>query len=250
MSSYCVFYSYFETPNSIRNLQFFIKNGISTSEDVLFVIVINNHKCSVEIPSQDNVKVVLRDNLGHDFGSWKDGLESVDKNFDYYIFMNDTVCGPFLPRYVPKSAAWYEMFCSLISEKVKLSGLTINSFPWAKSGGKYEHVQSMMFCTDMVGLQIISKNIFNLSSKNYQDIYRRNRKSFIQRFEIGLSQQIIRNGFEIAALYVCNIKKRKTGDVWYNNRYFKTTVNPFETMFIKSKRISSGIINLYLESFA
>ena len=69
MSSYCVFYSYFETPDSIRNLQFFIKNGISTNENVLFVIVVNNRNCSVEIPSQDNVKVVLRANLGHDFGS-------------------------------------------------------------------------------------------------------------------------------------------------------------------------------------
>ena len=43
------------------------------------------------------------DNIGHDFGSWKDGLESIKKTFDYYIFMNDTVRGPFFPRYIPKN---------------------------------------------------------------------------------------------------------------------------------------------------
>ena len=99
------------------------------------------------------------------------------------------------------------MFCNLISEKVKLSGLTINYFPWGNKNSNLQHIQSMMFCTDQVGLDILNNNIFNLSSDKYEDIYLNNRKDFIIRFEIGMSQQIIKNGFDIAALYYCDIKK-------------------------------------------
>lgn len=264
MPKFCVFYSYFETNKSQKNLEFFVKNGINLNDDIFYVFLINNHNYSVKIPNQKNIKIVCRDNIGHDFGSWKDGLKSIKETFDYYIFMNDTVRGPFLPRYIPKNITWYQMFCNLISEKVKLSGLTINYFPWhhhklkdsennnlgkccidAYSDGKYKHVQSMMFCTDKVGLEILNKNIFNLTLNEYEDIYKKNRKNFIMRFEIGMSQQIIKHGFDIAALYVCDIKKHKTGDIWYNNKYFGTTMNPLETIFIKKNRIDSEIIEFY-----
>ena len=162
--------------------------------------------------------------------------------------MNDTVNGPFLPRYIPTNITWYQMFCNLISEKVKLSGLSINYFPWNNKSDDLKHVQSMMFCTDKVGLEILNKNIFNLTSNEYEDIYKNGRKNFIIRFEIGMSQQIIKNGFDIAALHICDKKKVKTGDIWYNNKYFETTMNPLETMFIKNNRIHSEIINFYTKN--
>jgi|SaaInlStandDraft_1057018.scaffolds.fasta_scaffold06627_3 hypothetical protein len=249
MSKFCVFYSYFETKNSQENLEFFVKNGINLNSDIFYVFLINNNNYSVKIPNQKNIKIICRDNIGHDFGSWKDGLKSIKKTFDYYIFMNDTVRGPFLPRYIPKNISWYQMFCNLISKKVKLSGLTINHFPWGNKGTSLHHVQSMMFCTDKVGLEILNKNIFNLTPNEYENIYKYNRKNFIIRFEIGMSQQIIKNGFDIAALYLCDIKKHKTGDIWYNNKYLGTTINPLETMFIKKNRIDSELIKFYTDIF-
>jgi hypothetical protein len=249
MSKFCVFYSYFETKESQKNLYFFVKNGINLNDDIFYVFLINNHNCSVKIPYQKNIKLIYRDNIGHDFGSWKDGLEAINKTFDYYIFINDTVRGPFLPRYIPKNISWYQMFCNLISEKVKLSGLTINYFPWGNKGGDLQHVQSMIFCTDKIGLEILNKNIFNLTSNEYRDIYIKNRRDFIIRFEIGISQQIIKNGFDIAALYVCDIEKHKTGDIWYNNKYFGTTINPLETMFLKKNRVDSELIKFYTDIF-
>ena len=248
MPNFCVFYSYFETKKSQKNLKFFIKNGINLNNDIFYVFLINNHKYSVKIPNQKNIKIICRDNIGHDFGSWKHGLESIKKTFDYYIFMNDTVCGPFLPRYIPKNISWYQMFCNLISKKVKLSGLTINYFPWGNKDKNLKHVQSMMFCTDKIGLEILKKNIFNLTTNEYENIYKKNRKNFIIRFEIGISQQIIKNGFNIAALYVCDRKKHKTGDIWYNNSYFGTTINALETMFIKKNRIDSELIKFYTKN--
>ena len=248
MSTYCVHYSYFETDKSMKNLNFFLQNGIVKNDNVFYVFIINNDNYQIRIPHQENIKVITRENIGHDFGSWKHDLESLKETFDYYVFMNDTVCGPFLPRYIPKTIPWYQMFCHLLSDVVKLSGLTINYFPWGRSGNNLEHVQSMMFCTDKIGLDILKKEIFHYSFKQYEDIYNTNRKNFIIQFEIGLSKCIIKNGYEIGALYFADIKKHKTGDIWYNNKYFNTTINAFETMFLKTNRVNSPLIDFYIQA--
>ena len=103
----------------------------------------------------------------------------------------------------------------------------------------------MMFCTDNIGLEILKKSIFNINPIDYETIYNNSRKNFIIRFEIGMSKEIIKNGFEISALYFCDILNIKTNDVWRNNIYYDTTINPLETMFIKKNRIDSKIINFY-----
>ena len=248
--SYCVLYSYFETTNSKKNLAFFVKNGLHNNTDVVFVFIINGHQCSVTIPAQDNIKIMYKDNGGHDFGSWAHGLRTIRQDdFDYFIFMNDTVCGPFLPRYVPHNVTWYSMFTCLLSDTLKLSGLSINYFPWEKRGDHLQHVQSMMFCTDKQGLQLLNDNIFHLTCDEYDTIYHNNRKEFIIQFEIGMSQLIIKNGFNIGALYMCDVDRHQTGDVWYNNKYFESTINPFEVMFIKSNRVRSDIIQFYYSQF-
>jgi lipopolysaccharide biosynthesis protein len=245
MKKYCVLYSYYENKESKKNLDFFIRKGITLNEDILFVFIISSIKCSVKIPSQNNIKVLFKDNIGHDYGNWKYGLSVINKDkLDYFIFMNDTVCGPYLPRYIPITVSWYSMFCNLISDKVKLSGLSINYFPWDNNDYK-EHVQSMMFCTDRIGLDILCNKIFHLNIDEYELIYKKDRYDYIIRFEIGMSQEIIKNGFKIAALYVCDIHKHKTGDIWYDKIYFETTINPFETMFVKTNRLNSKLINFY-----
>lgn len=249
MNQYCICYSYMETPESKKHLEFFLKNGVLNNSNVFYIFVIVNHVYSVQFPIQSNIKIITRENVGYDFSSWKVGLDSIDINsFDRFIFMNDTVCGPFIPRYIPKNITWFSMFCSLLSDKVKLSGLTINHYPWGKNDSSLTHVQSMMFCTDKIGINILNKEIFHLSPAEAQQIFNKNKKEYIKKFEIGMSQTIIRHGYKIDGLCVCNInKKYKTGDIWYNNKYFNTTINPFETLFIKKNRIQSSIINLYSE---
>lgn len=246
MKKYSILYSYFETNSSKNRLNFFIKHGIKNNEDVSYIFLINN-KCSLKIPNFPNVKIIKRKNIGYDFGAWKHGLEIINKDeFDNFIFMNDTVTGPFLPRYIPNDISWYSMFCKLLSNQVKLSGLSINYFPWKNKTGKLKHVQSMMFCTDKIGLNILSNNIFNTSYQEFNRIIKKSKRLFILKFEIGMSLAIIKKGYKLAALYICDCNKRKTGDIWKNGRYFKSTINPFETLFIKKNRINSPIINLYI----
>jgi len=237
MSKYCILYSYFETDESIKRLSFFINQGLIIDDDIFYVFLINNYKCSINIPAKKNILILPRENIGHDFGSWKYGLQHINSDtFDYFIFMNDTIMGPFLPKYIPKKMKWYQMFCLLLSNKVKLSGLTINYVP-------KKHVQSMMFCTDKVGFNILTKTIFNTSISNMNSIYKKDRIEFIITFEVNMSEHIINNGYLIDALFINN---NYTDDPWYNNKYYNSTINPFETMFIKKNRIDSDIIDLYI----
>ena len=168
-----------------KTFRIFLKNGVLNNSNVFYIFVIVNHVYSVQFPIQSNIKIITRENLGYDFSSWKVGLDSIDiHSFDRFIFMNDTVCGPFIPRYIPKNITWFSMFCSLLSDKVKLSGLTINHYPWGVNDGSLTHVQSMMFCTDKIGINILNKKIFHLSPAEAQKYSIKIRKNILKNLRL------------------------------------------------------------------
>ena len=260
---YLILYSYYETDSSLRSLRFFIKNGILKRPNVEYLFIINGKKCSAVFPKMNNVSVRYRPNTGHDFGAWSDALRRTDtSSFNQFIFINDSVCGPFVPRYVPGSIGWYEMFASLLSDEVKLCGLSLVHYPWhphnpgCKPNDKYcpgcYHkdgiVQSMIFCTDSRGLAVLRRTVL-APNINYEAEYKKSRRRYIERYEIGMSKAILKSGYSIAAHYICDIKKTKTGDVWKRRGYFGSDVNPFETMFIKSNRFTSPLYDMYYRTF-
>ena len=257
MPHYFVLYSYRESPPAAKNLRFFIAQAVDQSPDVAYLFVINGHECSVPLPNYSNVRVLKRDNVGHDFGGWSDACNYLRRDRHptdaKYIFINDTVRGPFIPRYVPRRIPWYEQFTNLLSNRVKLCGTTINSRPWdhvstTNNPGSDRllnaHVQSMAFCLDSVGLE---RGLLPILShpKEMHELYARDRKAFIIKYEIGLSKAILDAGFEIAALYMADMDKSITGDVWWDKGYYGTSMNPFETMFVKTSRYESATLDLY-----
>ena len=72
-----------------------MKNGVCKNSDIFYIFIIVGNTYSVQFPEQSNIKIIPRENIGYDFSSWKIALESIDiNNYDRFIFMNDTVCGP------------------------------------------------------------------------------------------------------------------------------------------------------------
>jgi hypothetical protein len=167
------------------------------------------------------------------------------------VLLNDTVRGPFLPRYIPANLSWLDLFTSRLDERTKLVGLTMNYFPWVshwfRDGGKSEggvlplkqymacvpehredtkHVQSMCVCTDNVGIRILlGRGIFEISPLGGKDgtISNAIRKRFIMKHEIGMSQVLLKSGYCITALQMTENKSIPTGDIhgYYNPlRYF------------------------------
>lgn len=241
---YISIYSYFETEKSMFNLAYFIKKALYNNNEIDYVFVINSDKCSVNIPEQSNIKIINRDNLGRDFAAWSEALKIINKDeYDYYIFINDTVIGPFLPRYI--KTEWYKLFCNLINDKFKLSGLTINYKPFDNTYN-YTHVQSMMYCIDKIGLIILIDNYILMDNK--YDKY--DKYEYILKYEIGMSQIIIENGYKITALALSENKRHSINDIWQRkNLYFDNNINPLETIFYKNNRYESDIYIQYLCNF-
>lgn len=101
-----------------------------------------------KLPS--NVALIYRENTCFDGGAVGILLESYPKlwTYRYFVLVNSSVRGPFLPRYFPSNLPWTAALTNLISDHVKLVGTTI-------SCQGQVHVQSMVMATDSIGLRIL-----------------------------------------------------------------------------------------------
>ena len=86
-------YAYYEKDEKYKNnFKYFLKNGYRS--DIDYYIVING-ECTVEIEKKDNITVLYRENKGYDFGAWSYGVNQLKQKYDYYIFLNSSVIGPY-----------------------------------------------------------------------------------------------------------------------------------------------------------
>jgi lipopolysaccharide biosynthesis protein len=219
------------------NLDFFIKFGLIDSPDYQFNFVINSETGGDHIPNKPNVSVIKGHNKGYDNGGWKQSFDfSGIDNFDYFICINDTCRGPFLPNYIPKSLTWVEMFLKDIDEKVKLVGptwfnkkfhhLLQNDFGIPE--GKNNHIQSYCFGMDRETLKFCIKNEkFNAIGKSKTGV--------IKDHEIGMSTLLLNNGFQIKPFLLSRNSGQKHSCVsQHKGAYFGDTINPLEVMFFKT----------------
>jgi lipopolysaccharide biosynthesis protein len=103
--------------------------------DVDYLLVVSNSKLSVaERTSLEAVSddILCRDNLGYDFGAWKDGMDHLgaDKlaNYDELLLVNSSCIGPFIP--------WSRVFETMEQRGDDFWGLTI--FPELKNSDRPE----------------------------------------------------------------------------------------------------------------
>lgn len=249
-----LYFAYYEKDEMSKdNLRFFLNNGLLDSVDHFFVI---NGECSVPIPNQKNVFVIRRENIGYDFGAFAYVIQKYDlSGYDYHIFCNTSVRGPFLPP-MSCNRDWTKRFIQLLDNETKLVGTTINIFSgsyYNSLNSKYfhsdrklmPHVQTMMFVMD--------KECFNfLMAKNFFDLDRISKYSFeelIALQEVNLSLLVLQNGWNIGctAPRYQGVDYRKleadfnpvslSGDAVYPGAYFGRTLDPYEVIFYKTNRL-------------
>jgi len=257
----CVFYVYYETEFAKLNLDFFLRNGIN--DETRFIIIINGFHCSLNLPNKNNVTIIKRENIGFDFGGFGAGLEYlVDEYksinnfpFTYYIFINSSVTGPFVPSYFNK--CWTTAFTDKINENVKLVGTSIVCLPSTDLGGYGPKVEGFCFSTDKIGLEILlnEETIF---------INHENKTKAIVDGEYGLSRAILNNGYNIDCLLYRykNINWQDKNNWNLNNNihpsreksYFGISIHPFEVIFHKwywsyqpDKKVSYDFTKKYME---
>ncbi len=210
---HCVIFAYCERKkshlgcNPIINLDYFCKNGVHNNPDVFYIFVINHYQCHINIPQLPNVRIYTRQNSGRCEGAWRFGISKINvTQFDYFIFMNDTVKGPFNNK-----KNWYNQFANVINSKVKLSSLSKYNRVHDFGGGRKNSpsdVSGMLWCVDRTGLDIISKTLWTNSDSKFDSVYSNNRQDFIFKFEVGLSREIRSRNYEAKSLYNSDLPHR------------------------------------------
>lgn len=242
----CIYAYYEKTRDYLDNLAYFLRHGVDDEIDYVFVV---NGSCSLRFPERPNIKVILRENSGFDFGGHSAGVASLDRDYDYYVFLNATCRGPFLPPYVRMH--WSEPFLDLMNEKVHLCGASIAvqyntdwipyftaTHAWPRQ--YYPAVESYFFVLSRTGLDIaLAAGIFSpRDERGYWDV--------VFRREIGLSISILSKGYNID----CLIPEMHGVDYRncfanFNPSHFTPTgagscfgrsLHPYEVVFIKQNR--------------
>jgi len=125
-------------------------------------------------------EIILRDNEGYDFMSYKVGLSHIDyTSYDEVILCNDSVYGPFYPL--------TDAFDAMRTKDVDMWGMTDNH-------ERSYHLQSyFLVCRqDLLqndAFQDFWKNVHTLSNK----------EQVIEQYEIGLSRQMLTHGIKLDA---------------------------------------------------
>lgn len=194
------------------NLMYFIRNGVFASPDVVFCVIISGVS-KINIDKQENITVLKRANEKGDFGAWGYGLEKMGTNFDYFIFLNDTCRGPYIPNWSPRSE-WVKYFTMKLDDKCKLIGPTKNDLYG-------EHLQSYAFAMNKETMQMLfDEKIFHPTLN-----YKTQKMEFIVQHEVGMSKLLLSKGFQVGEFF----------NGFGRSPYFRDVLfSPFEVMFVKT----------------
>lgn len=238
MSKILVLYTFHKYSNLVK---YFIENAIFKDDNVDFLIISNDKNIKYDCPSF--VKKIYRDNIGFDFGGWSEGLFKDDlyKNYDYFIFANSSVLGPFLPRYY--NGKWTDIYINSLNDNVKLFGSSINTCINNSTVNKIvPHVQSYIFSMNKETLEyLISNEIFSLS-KIQSDF-----NELIMQNELRMSSLILEKKWNIGSLLpyykdidftnINTIQKQLLDDIMFQP-YYNIIWNEYDLVFIKGNRIN------------
>eukprot|EP00026_Physarum_polycephalum_P010041 Phypoly_transcript_10189.p1 GENE.Phypoly_transcript_10189~~Phypoly_transcript_10189.p1 ORF type:complete len:207 (+),score=24.06 Phypoly_transcript_10189:457-1077(+) len=187
--------------------------------------------------------VMERANECGDFGAWGEffaKLGSAYKKYKRFMFINDTVRGPFInPHFLLFSQHDFhftDIFATYLSDETRMVGSYINC-----GGGGFAHVQSMSYMVDSVALELLLPLFHCYDTKD----------DTVNYGEIGMSRLLISNNINIASLlyayrgvdFRCNDEMRHNcndrKDPAYDGWYFGISANPMEVVFFKNNRDNS-----------
>lgn len=241
--SLCIIYAYYEKGEQYRtNLIYFLKHGYCKDPLIDYIFVVNGSH-TVKFPSEYNIRVIQRENTGFDFQGYYTGIISLKKRYDYYMFMNATSRGPYLPPYTASYVKWYQPFIDLLKSdpNIKLVGSTINVQPPSERlhlERHYPHVQSNCFVMDGTCLDYLTTT--SLFEKYYSDKY-----DVIEFQEIGMSTLVLKHGWNISCLVPeyqkidyrdPSMNNKIVGDVLWTKNELGRTIHPYEVIFLKTER--------------
>jgi hypothetical protein len=156
-------------------------------------------------------KVIKTENRGKDFRGYSSMLQEIIKapGNPFVVLMNSSLAGGFYD-------GWLDDYCSILTNDRSIGLLGVSTrarFPGLIKNHLVPHLQSyFLFSTK----EVLSK-ILHLNGGMLPGSTERNKFRLIQKGEIGLSQQILKFGFAIAAVYQGNVLKFRLRNRFSNN---------------------------------
>lgn len=182
----CVF-AHFDKDNKVEEyVYYFLNELLKISHCIIFVTTSDISIEDVECLKSLNIQVIVRQNIGYDFYSYKVGIESLDMTkYDELIICNDSVYGPFFPL--------DEMFKIMQGRECDFWGVT------ASKSIAY-HLQSYFI---VYRKKIISSTMFR---DFWHDLIALGDKGeVVKQYEVGLSELLFDYGL-VGLPYVEGIK--------------------------------------------
>ncbi|KAL7627999.1 hypothetical protein AAE478_002195 [Parahypoxylon ruwenzoriense] len=238
-----ILYAYKESENARDNLKFFLNQGLHGSAD--FIFILNGETDAADIiPREENIRIIQRPNVCFDLGAFGEVLREDDlwKKYKRFITMNASLRGPFLPYW--SKQCWSDAYLERVTNDVKLVGMTVNC-------GPRPHVQSMIWATDYIGMELLLYPLANASeldpfgTANDTVAFGGCYEKFHQAIhaEVGGTNVIRKAGYKVSAMmsafqgeqYFDECDKHP-GDLLFDGNYFGTNIHPYETIFFKANR--------------
>lgn len=122
-----IVFVYADTPNARENLRFFVKRGIHTGADFIFIFNGLSDAPDLVPAHLENVKVVQRENTCYDIGAIGEVLakDNLWMKYKRFITMNASIRGPFVP--VWSDDCWTDAFFRKLTDEVKVRRIPRNS---------------------------------------------------------------------------------------------------------------------------
>lgn len=187
-----VFFAHFDKHNIIHDyVIFYLQRLKETVKDIVFVSTSDLREGEIAKIKDLCLKIITRDNIGYDFMSWKIALTSVDISaYDELIICNDSVYGPLF--------SLDEVFTEMKGRDCDFWGIT-GSHQWGY------HIQSYFISFKR---PVFMSSVFRDFFEGVTD--RKSKLDIINKYEVGLSQKLLKNGFksETYVHYVPSVWKK------------------------------------------
>jgi GT2 family glycosyltransferase len=226
-SKVCVF-SHFDAQNEIKDYVIEYISALSEFMDVIFVSTAEDlTEESIQKADAYCKSIIVKKNVGYDFGAWKTGIDAMGSSLDEYeqlILCNDSVYGPLFDL--------EDIFETMKS----------NDF-WAMTDN-YEieyHLQSYFMTYTK---KAFTHNVFKSFWKDLK-IYP-NKQILIETNEIGFSKSLMDTELSYAAYYSCKDKNY----VNVLHYYWEELIVQHKFPFIKNELIKRNPLNLGIENWS
>lgn len=231
------------------NLLYFLREGVSQSvtQRVDYGIVVNGrcskrqcvHPGEFSRSLSDQVYLWRRENEGFDFGAHSHALRHLFRSgryFDYYIFLNSGVAGPFPPSFMPKGWHWTSAFIDRIAPSVGIVGSSVTCLPSNDLGGSGPSLEGFTFALSRFALSAVLRHGTSFSSH-------RNKMSAILGGEYSLTDTVLQAGLKVDSLLSAYLRVDwNNANSWLCNNlthpsransYFGNSFHPIEVLFHK-----------------